>query len=119
MWCSLVNVDLVKIAPQKLKETNWLYKNVDDKSVDKAAKQVISNTSSTMVEKASASDIAAFQAYTIRSLDNKLSSESDIEQYKLLSIKEDALDNREKYLDVMCFWFSSLPDNLVSITPVR
>ena len=32
-----------------------------------------------MVKKASASDIAAFQAYIIRSLDNKLSSESDIE----------------------------------------
>ena len=56
-----------------------------------------------MVEKATASDIAAFQAYTIRSLDNKVSSESDIKQYKLLSIKEDALDNRENYLDVMCF----------------
>ena len=54
-----------KIAAQKLKETNWLYKNVDDKSVDEAAKQVIeviSNTSSTMVEKASA-NIVAFQAY--------------------------------------------------------
>ena len=55
-----------------------------------------------MVEKASESEIVAFQAYTIRSLDNKLSSESNIEQYKLLSIKEDALDNCENYLDVMC-----------------
>ena len=106
VWHSLVNVDLVKIAAQKLNEINWLYKNVDDKSVDEAAKRVIettNNTSSTMLEKASADDIAAFQTYTIRSLDNKLSSESDIEQYKLLSIKEDALDNRENYLDVMCF----------------
>ena len=102
----MVNVDLIKTAVQKLTETNWLYKDLDDKSVDEAAKRVIevtNNTSSTMVEKATASDIAAFQAYTIRSLDNKLSSESDIEQYKLLSIKEDALDNRENYLDVMCF----------------
>ena len=118
----MVQFGLVKIAAQKLKETNWLYKNVDDKSVDEAAKQVIeviSNTSSTMVEKASESDIVAFQAYTIRSLDNKLSSESDIEQYKLLSIKEDALDNREHYLDVSAFRFSFLPDNLVSVTPVR
>ena len=56
-----------------------------------------------MLERASSDDIAAFQAYTIRSLGNKLSSEPDIEQYKLLSIKEDALDNRENYLDVMCF----------------
>ena len=66
VWHSLVNVDLMKIAAQKLKETNWLYKNVDDKSVDETAKQVIevtNNTSSTMVEKASESDIAAFQAY--------------------------------------------------------
>ena len=31
VWRSLVNADLVKIAAQKLKETNWLYKNVDDK----------------------------------------------------------------------------------------
>ena len=106
VWRSLVNVDLIKTAVRKLTETNWLYKGLDDNSVDEAAKQVIevtNNTSSTMVEKASTDDIAFFQAYTIRSLDNKLSSASDIEQYKLLSIKEDALDNREKYLDVMCF----------------
>ena len=106
VWCSFVNVDLVKIVAQKVNEINWLYKNVDDKSVDEAAKRVIeitNNTSSTMLDKASPNDIAAFQAYTIRSLDNKLSSESDIEQYKLLKIQEDALDNRENYLDVMCF----------------
>ena len=105
VWRSLVNVDLVKIAAQKLKETNWLYKGLDDKSVDEAAKQVIevtNNTSSTMVEKATTSDITAFQAYTIRSLDNKLSSESDIEQYKLLSIKEDTWTT-VRTTDVMCF----------------
>ena len=106
MWRSLVNVDRVKTAVQKLTETNWVYKGLDDNSVDEAAKRVIevtNNTSSTMVEKASTDDIAFFQTYTIRSLDNKLSSESDIEQYKLLIIKEDALDNCENYLDVMCF----------------
>ena len=118
----MVNVDLMKIEAQKLKQTNWLYKGLDDKSVDEAAKQVIevtNNTSSTMVEKASASDIAAFQANTIRSLDNKLSSESDIEQYKLLSTKEDALNNHEDYLNVMCFRFYFLPDSLVSTTLIR
>ena len=79
----MVNVDLIKIAAQKLNEINWLYNNMDDKSVDEAAKQVIettNNTSSTMLEKTSADNIAAFQAYTITSLDNKLSSESDNEQ---------------------------------------
>ena len=64
--------------------------------------EVTNSASSTMLEKASADDIATFQAYTIRSLD-KLSNQSDIEQYKALSVKEDALDNRQRYLDVMCF----------------
>ena len=74
MWRSLVNVDLIKIAALKLKEINWLYKNVDDKLVDEAAKQVTeitNSTSSAILEKASPNDIAAVQAYTIRSLDNK------------------------------------------------
>ena len=90
----MVNVDLVKTAAQKLKETNSLYKDLGDSY--KAAKWVIevaNNTSSTMLEKATTDDIASFQAFMIRSLDNNLSSEPHIEQYKLLSIKEDALDN--------------------------
>ena len=106
VWRSLVNVDLVKAATKTLKEINWLYKDVDVESVDEAAKWVIEVTnsvSSTMLQKASADDIAGFQAYTIRSLDNKLSKESDVEQYKVLSVKEDPLDSREKCLDVMCF----------------
>ena len=106
VWRSLVNVDLVKTATETLKEINWLYKDVDVESVDEAVKRVVEVTnsaSSTMLQKASTDDIAGFQAYTIRSLDNKLSSESDIEQYKVLSIKEDPLDNRENFLDVMCF----------------
>ena len=56
-----------------------------------------------MLEKASKEDVAGFQAYTIRNLDNKLSTTSDIEQYKLLSVTEDPIDNRQQYLDVMCF----------------
>ena len=106
VWRSLVNVDLVKTATTTLKEINWLYKDVDVESVDEAVKRVVEVTnsaSSTMLQKASTDDIAGFQAYTIRSLDNKLSSDSDIEQYKVLSIKEDLLDNRENFLDVMCF----------------
>ena len=55
-----------------------------------------------MLEKASDNDIAGFQAFTIRNLD-KLSTDSDTEQYKVLSVKEYALDNRQQYLDVMCF----------------
>ena len=105
VWRSLVIVDLVKTAT-KTKKISWLYKDVDVESVDEAVKRVVEVTnsaSSTMLQKASTDDIAGFQAYTIRSLDNKLSSESDIEQYKVLNIKEDPLDNRENFLDVMCF----------------
>ena len=65
---------LIKTAVQKLTEINLLYKNVDE---------VINSTSSTMLEKATKEDIVGFQAYTIRNLDNKLSTESDIDQYKV------------------------------------
>ena len=106
VWRSLIDVNDIKVALTKLKETNWLYQNVDDTSVDEVSKQVIevvSKASSIMLEKATDDDVAGFQYYTIRNLDNKLSIQSDIEQYKLLSIKEDPLDNRQKHLDVMCF----------------
>ena len=106
VWRNLVNVNHVKVAINKLKEINWLYKDITDDSVDEAAKQVIevvNNTSSTMLEKATKDDIASFQAFTIRNLDSKLSTESDTDQYKVINIQEDPLDNRQKYLDVMCF----------------
>jgi len=56
-----------------------------------------------VLEKASENEIAGFQSFTVRNLDNKLPAESDIEQYKVLSVKEDPLDNRQQHLDVMCY----------------
>ena len=106
VWRSLVYVDKIKVALNKLKEINWLYKAVDDSSIDETSKEVIevvSKASSTMLERATEDDVAGFQYYTIKNLDSKLSTESDIDQYKLLDIKEDPLDNRQKHLDVMCF----------------
>ena len=85
---------------------NWLYKDIGQGSVDTATQHIIevSNGSITSVlEKATKDDLAEFQAFTIRNLDNKLSTKSDIEQYKLLSVTEDPIDNRQQYLDVMCF----------------
>ena len=85
-------------AIQKLKESNWLYKVVDDDSVDETAKKVIevtNGTSSTMFMKATDDDTAGFQAFTIRNLDNKLSTASDTEQYKVLGVTEDPIDNRQ------------------------
>ena len=48
-------------------------------------------------------DIQGFQAFTIQNLDNKLSTDSDTEQYKLLIVKEDLIDNCQQYLVIMCF----------------
>ena len=103
---TLVNVNAIKAAVHKLKEINWLYQDCDDNCVDAAAKQVtetVSKPTSPMLVKASKEDVAGFQAYTIRTMNEKCSTVSDVEQYKLLSVKEDALDSHQKYLDVMCF----------------
>ena len=56
-----------------------------------------------MLVKASADDVSSFQAYTIRRLEQKSSSLSDTEHYKIMNIKEDALSNRLKHLDILCF----------------
>ena len=61
------------------------------------------DTTSTLVEEATKEDIASFQSYTIRQMDNQLSMESDISQYKMNEISENPLDNRQKHLYVMCF----------------
>ena len=65
--------------------------------------KTVSDTSSMMLERASKEDVAGFQSFTMRTLNSKQSTSSDIDQYKLVNVKEDALDNRQKYLDVMCF----------------
>ena len=106
VWRSLVDVNRVKTALQKLKEINWLYKGINSDSVDDTAQHVIEVTNSAtsiMLEKATSEEVAGFQAYTIRNLDNKLSIQSHIEQYKVLNIKEDPLHNWLHYLDVLCF----------------
>ena len=41
VWRSLVNVDHVKAAVQKLREINWLYSEVKDDCVDEISKKVI------------------------------------------------------------------------------
>ena len=96
----------MKAAIHKLKEINWLYKDVSENDLDDVARKVIetvSETTSTMLERASKQDMAGFQSFTIRTLNARHSTTSDIDQYKLLNVKEYALDNRQKCLDVMCF----------------
>ena len=54
VWQTLVDVNDIKKAVNKLKETNWLYKNINENSVDDAAKkaiEIVSSTSSTLIKK--------------------------------------------------------------------
>ena len=65
--------------------------------------EITNSATSRMLVKASESDVSGFQAFTVRNLDNKLSTDTDIEQYKLLNVREDPISNRQEHLDVMCF----------------
>ncbi|KAL5505209.1 hypothetical protein EMCRGX_G006609 [Ephydatia muelleri] len=65
--------------------------------------EVVDKASSKMLEKASVDDIAALQSYTIRSLDQQGSALMDVEQYKMLNVKDDPIQSRQRHLDVMCF----------------
>ena len=106
VWRTLVDVNHIKAAVCKLREINWLYKHIHEDCVDEAVcevVEVVKNTTSTMLEKATKEDIADMHCYTIRSLNSKQFSEDDMEQYKLVNVKEHPMDNRHKFLDVMCF----------------
>ena len=61
----------MKKAVDKLRQINWLYEDVADDAVDDSTKQVIeevNSTTSSMIEKADESDIAGFQASTVKPL---------------------------------------------------
>ena len=106
VWRSLVDVNAVKQAKKKLQEINWLYKELDDDVVDEAVKNVVEvaqTSTNSMLEKVTDSDVADFQSYTIRDMNRQAPTISDIEQYKLVNVREELIDNRLKYLDVMCF----------------
>ena len=75
VWQSLLDVNSIKNAVKKLKDTNWLYQNIDGHSVDAAAKkavEAVSGTTSGLIEKAIEADIAGLESYTIRRIDEKL-----------------------------------------------
>ena len=75
-------------------------------AVDESSKKVIEvakSATSIMLEKASNSDIVGFEAYTVCNLDKTFQPQSDIEQYKMLSVKEHPIDNRLDHLDLLCF----------------
>jgi hypothetical protein len=106
VWRSLVDVNHVKTAIRKLRSCNWLYRDVHEKCIDESTKHIIevsNNATTEMLKKVSPDEVDGFQAYTIRNLDSKLSIGSDLEQYRLMSITEDPITNKQQHLDVMCF----------------
>ena len=114
----MVDVNEIKKAIQKLKDINWLYKDVREDSVDEAVQdvvEVVKKTSSTVLEKATKEDISNLQCYTIRNLSPKQFTGDDIEQYKLMNMQEEPIDSRQKYLDVICFP-TLFPDGNIMIT---
>ena len=91
---------------EKLKDTNWFYKNVDKSSVDEGAKkvvEVVNSASNPILQRASEEDVHGLQAYTIHKMDQYMPTGKDIDHYKLLSVHEQPLDNRQKFLDVLFF----------------
>ena len=102
VWCSWVNVNHIKRAISTLKTYNWLYRDFLEQCIDESTKHIIevsNNATTKMLKKASPDEVDAFQAYTIRNLDNKVSTSSDIEQYKLLHVTEDLVSNKQQHLN--------------------
>ena len=56
-----------------------------------------------MLEKGNDQDLEGLSAYTIRNLDSKIVTSSDISQYKLMNVKEAPIDYRQEHLDLLCF----------------
>ena len=82
VWQGLVDIDNVNCAVEKLKDTNWLYRNVDEGSIDKAAKkavEAVSGASNPILERASEDDVRGLQAYTICKMDQYLPTGKDID----------------------------------------
>lgn len=68
-----------------------------------ARESSISDTSSKMLEKVSADDVSLYQSYTLRRIDEKQTTMHDTEHYKLNNVNENAMSNKFRYLDVLCF----------------
>ena len=89
----------------KLKELNWLYRNVDDDTIDALSKEVIevvSNTTCKMLEKQPKQMCKVFKH--LQSINwTQIVKDSDISQCKLLNVREQAIDDRQSHLDLMYF----------------
>ena len=64
---------------------NWLYRNVNDSSIDEATLEVVCGTTSSVLEQASKDDVHGLQAYTIQKMGQYIPTGKDVDHYKLLS----------------------------------
>ena len=125
IWRSLLDVNRVKAAVAKLKEINWLYSDVDPDKVEKTSNEIVidvaHSATSTMLEKVSDKDeyCAGLQAYTIRHLNKPVPTGNDIDQFKMVNVKEFPLKSNHKHLDLMCKQSSSQLVSLVSTMTVK
>ena len=97
----------VKAAVAKLKEINWLYSIVDPDMVEKTGDEIVidvaHSATSTMLEKASDKDEYCAGLQAIRHLDKPVPTANDIDQFKMVNVKEFPLKINQKHLDLMCF----------------
>ena len=110
IWRSFVDIKKIKAALNKLKEVNWLYKNVKLDSVEKSAEKdlVVEETSSASSEmvirvKNKAEYTAGLQAYTVRTLNKTVPNSKDIDQYKLVHVEDYPLKSNQINLDLMLY----------------
>ena len=106
LWQSFINIDKLRAAVMKLRKINWLYANVDENSLNHASRHIVeavSDTTSKMLAQVSTDDVSEYQSYTIRRLDQRQFNKPDTDQYKLMDVQEDAISNKFKHLDVLCF----------------
>ena len=64
---------------------------MNESCINESTKHIIevsNNATTEMLKTVTPDEVDAFQAYTIRNLDSKLSMGSDIQQYRLMSIAE-------------------------------
>ena len=110
IWRSFIDIKKIKAALNKLKEVNWLYRNVKLDSVEESAEKdlVIEETSSTSSEmvrrvKNKAEYTAGLQAYTVRTLNKAVPNSKDIDQYKLVHVEDYPLKSNQMNLDLMLY----------------
>ena len=104
IWRSLVDVNKSQSCC-----SNWLFSDVDQDKVEKTGDEIVidvaHSATSTLLEKVSDKDeyCAGLQDYTIRHLDKPVPTGNNIDQFKMVNVKEFPLKSNQKHLDLMCF----------------